>query len=68
MAEVYGLLVKSGAPDDVWINEYDIFTETIPDNVGEYLDDEKYGEGTESNPRFKCMEGRGRRATWRKVK
>ena len=56
MERVYMVLQASGAPEDAWINDYDIFMETMQDNVGEYLDDEEVGEGTESNPRFKCME------------
>jgi hypothetical protein len=57
MDDLYGLLSETNAPEDVWIDDFDVFKGSIEENVGEYLDD-PVDEGTESNPRFKCMENR----------
>ncbi len=38
MDELYQLLEASDAPERVWIDSLDIFRETIPDDIGEYLE------------------------------
>ena len=57
MDNLYGLLSETDAPEDVWIDDFDTFKDSLEENIGEYLDD-PVDEGTESNPRFKCMENR----------
>ena len=51
MDNLYQLLNELDIPQEAWIDEFDAFDDTIRTNVGEHMD-----EGTENNPRFKCME------------
>ena len=39
MDDLYQLLEASGAPERAWIDAFDIYRDSVPDDIGEYLED-----------------------------